>query len=179
MVSSPTSNQGVISTGGWIHAADYISTPLIDGVEDEMNVDGSSTAVPYLYIPPASYAATIHRLTMFIETGTAMDTELFGNLAELTNGVVIQVTDNGVTTILDTWHSNADMLLDMYDFGSAGAIFGKSTKVATGRWSFYRATGGSRGIYVPKDGSFKAVVQDDLRTLVHFHVHVQGYLCEG
>ena len=180
MVSSVTANQGVTSIGGWLPAADFVSPSLKTGAgSTDMNVDGSGTAVPFLYSPPPGCAASVMRLILFLETSTAMDTGKFGDLAALTNGVKFQIVNGGTTDVIETWKTNEDILLDMYDFSSAGAIFGKTTKVATGRWSFFKATGGSRGLYVPKNGSFQVIVQDNLSGLPHFHMHIQGYLVEG
>lgn len=179
MVHKAASNQGVSPIGGWIHAEDFISPSLKNAGSADVNVDGSGTPVTFSYSPPAPNAASIARLIMYLETAGAMDSILFGDLTALTNGIDIQITDNGTTDVIETWKTNKDILQDMYDFGSAGVLFGKTNRVATGRWTYARATGGSRGLYVPKGGSFEAVVNDNLTGLTFLHFHIQGYLAEG
>ena len=170
---------GARSTSGFIQASGYINADLMLASSGAMDVDGSSSTKTFSYAPPDPEAASIARMFLYIETAGAMDSGKFGDITNgLTNGIQFRINDvvASETTNILNWKLNEDMLLSMYDFSSAGVIFGKTTKVATGRLSFFKATGMTRGLYVPRGGQFEVIVQDNLTSLTILRMRVQGHL---
>ena len=170
---------GARTNTGFIEASGYILVDLELASSNDMTVDGSSSTKTFSYAPPDPEAAVMERTFVYIETATAMDSGKYGDITNgLTNGLQFRINDvkANIATNLYNWKINEDMLLAMYDFGSAGVIFGKTTKVATGRLSFFKAIGMSKGLYVPRGGQFEVIVQDNLTSLTILRMSIQGHL---
>ena len=97
------------------YASSYISAELENGGSTNMVVDGSETPADFVYTAPQ----TIKWYRSFVELtgGTqAFDSQDFGNISALTNGVQLIVEKDGVETIMETWKNNMNISKTMYDF---------------------------------------------------------------
>jgi hypothetical protein len=110
--------------------------------------------------------------------GSAGDLGLFGNLAALTNGVLLRAKINGNYGTLTNWKTNANIKTDMFDVVFDNRSGGGGTWGTTGRGTFREA-----GAVLRLDGDtadqFELYVQDDLTTLLTFTMKVQGHLESG
>jgi hypothetical protein len=96
----------------------YKTTYLLNGASNAMNVNGSLiTPVTFTYTPtnPIEYVESLN--TLFLDNGVN-NIDTFGVLAQLANGVLIDVQSNGVLYTLATIRNNGDMILFFSDFFS-------------------------------------------------------------
>lgn len=137
-------------------------------------------ASPQIYFagPPAGQVWHITRILFSMVHGTAGDLGLFGNLAALTNGVVVRAYVSGNYGTLTNWKTSADMKTDMFDVefdsrSGGGGVYGTS-----GRGTFTRT-----GAVVRLDGDLgdqlQIMVQDDITALNFFGMKMQGHLEAG
>jgi hypothetical protein len=136
-----------------------------------------SRAAPISYIIQPPTDETWHILRMLIsitdDTNTAMTYAVFGNIAALTNGVVVRRDNNGTHMTLTNWKKNADFIEDAYDWDpnitSPANEYGMKV-----RWTLEKA-----GSYVKLIGStndhIEILIQDDLTALDDFQIKLQGH----
>lgn len=153
-----------------ILAANHVTEYVLNGGSNDMAVDGT-TPVTFSYTPPAGKDFKLHRMMLYLETSTAMDSIEFGNISVLSNGVQINVAGENLTT----WKDNIDMLADMFDLDQAGEAFGKVTRTLSGRWTFAKDVTG-KALLIPDGQSFDVVIRDNLSTLSIFRLKVKGLL---
>ena len=147
----------------------FINAYLLDGSTVDMSVDGSSSNVTYKFT--ASGNVSIGRLILYMETATAMADDEFGDATALVNGIDVICH----TTTLVNWKDNIDILSTMFDYIDAGSAFGKTGRVLTGRWTFWKADDSMRGLLLEDGQEFKAVIKDNLSTApTTLRMRVQG-----
>lgn len=135
-------------------------------------------AAPQLYAawPEPGEIWHITNLTLAMGHGTAGDFGLFGNIAALTNGVVVRVRINGNYGTLTNWKTNGDINVDtgevsFHTRSSGGGTFGTAANGA-----FKARTGAVMRLDGSTNDQFEIYVQDDLTTLDFWNMKVQGHL---
>lgn len=140
---------------------------LKDSTSKSLNVDGSSANKTYSYSPSSGSVAIEGIICLFNDSGTVSFNK-FGSTTALTNGLVISVTINAVTTILTTIKDNADFAtrFERTHFGSSASDtlgspvgFGESYDAFVGFWKF------SRPILLTGSESIQVVVKDNLTSI--------------
>jgi len=128
----------------------------------------------YKLAPMSGEVWHITRLLLSITHNTAGDLGLFGDLAALTNGVVLRVYVSGQFGTLTNWKTSADIKDDMYDVDFDSRSSGGGTYGTSGRGTFKNA-----GSIVRLDGTLgdyiEILVQDDITGLLSFQVKFQGH----
>ena len=147
----------------------------MDEVQIGMNQIGSlASPLSFRVTPIGSERFQITRILTTMLDSSAMDDGKFGGLAELTNGVIIRVCNDGVIRTLTHWRSNADLKDDMYDVTysdkAPAGQFGLSSRWTFTKGEFVVDLDGATGDY------FEILIQDDLTDLDDFEVKAQGRL---
>lgn len=113
----------------------------------------------------------IQRLFIQMVHATQGTDDKFGNVAALTNGIVVRTYIDGVYETIANWKTNGDMRLSMFDVSyndkAGSSLFGTS-----GRWilsSVAIRLDGSKGDYI------SIIIQDNLTTLTSLMIAGQGY----
>jgi len=149
---------------------------VIETITSDMNVN-ASLASPETFIIKPHVGEIIHvtRILISMTQSTAGDLGLFGNLAALTNGVLIRVKASGQYGSFTNWKANADLKNDMYDVEFDTRSGGGGTYGTSGRGSFSRI-----GVAVRLDGSqgdqMEIILQDDVSGLTSFAIKAQGHI---
>jgi hypothetical protein len=181
----PTHPQIVDITGNVLTLDRYLDEAheIGDAVEraemDMADVVGSiTTPIEYYIGPPDGEVWHINRILFEMTHSTAGDLGLFGNLAALTNGVIMRVRRNGQYRTLTNWKANADLKSDMFDVdfdtrSSGGGTFGTS-----GRWTFDRL-GATVELTGGTNDRIEVYIQDDITGLLTFTMKGQGHLEEA
>lgn len=148
-------------------------------MSSELTVDGSVTPI-IAFISPVFTQVDwdITRLMFHIQDTSAMDSNTFGGLPKLTNGLITRLK-NSVTKNLMNIKSNgdfADRAFDVtYDTRAPAGLYGFNCR------STY-AGQDKRGVtlrleYATAD-QIQLIIQDDLTGLNDFHVIAQGHVVE-
>jgi hypothetical protein len=152
-----------------------LTAALKDGSSSNMAVNGSGTARVYTYNPPANFDIEVHTVTLVAESAGAI---AFGNkfidtnIGTLTNGLLIEVKINDVTS---TWHT-AKRTRDLVELSANGGFNVMSGTPNLLRVEFHVCP----RLRMAKDGTFatpdyiKATVRDNLTTLSYMEIFVQG-----
>ncbi len=156
---------------------DFSIGALAEVVETNMAVDGTLLApVSFRFIPDADQSWHAISFTLSMTHSSGSDSSLFGDLAELTNGLVLRAY-NGLADqhrIFDVWKNNAQI----------GLTFGKVDylpKVGGGDFgTFATASIKFRSGAVPKvrgaNGDYiEILVQDPLGNLISLNLKAQGH----
>jgi len=144
---------------------------------DELAVNGSVTTEIFQIGPvgvPRDLEVDITRITGYIQSGSAMDDALFGNLAALTNGVVLRVNNEVIDNV---WNikSNGDIGLLCFDAaytdkapaGSFGYRFRNTYAGPSKHGVTLRLMGGEM---------LEVLIQDNLSGLESFRMMAQGHV---
>jgi hypothetical protein len=135
-------------------------------------VNGSSTPVVFEWVSTEDHAYISRLVVSYVDTGT-FDAALYGNGIILTNGISVEVVENGtVLDLLDgeTVKSNADWQAVSYDFHYND--IGQGDNVASIRWTFARA---GHPLELNEGDSLRVTIQDDLTGLTSHYFQLQGY----
>lgn len=153
---------------------------IVAAVEIEMNVLGTiATPEEFIIRPNPGQIIHITRILITMTHGTAGDLGLFGNLAPLTNGVLLRANVNDQYGTFTNWKTNENMKSDMYDVDFNTRSGGGGTYGTSGRGSFSRI-----GVALRLDGKNGAVdgdflelyIRDDLTGLLTFEIKAQGHI---
>lgn len=146
---------------------------------DIQAANGSVTPVIFdLPLAPGSVSVDITRVIFTIVCSTEPDDSLFGNIAALTNGLVLRVNSatEGITNICNI-KTNGDFAATAYDVTytdkAGGGAFGVRCLLTFNSQSHF-------GITLRLNGGDKLelIVQDDLTTLNKFRAIAQGHVVE-
>jgi hypothetical protein len=149
-----------------------------DGTNENANVNGAVTAVPFYRGPPTGEIWAIHRMIVEIEDNATFTADNYGGVSTLTNGVELEVRE-GTTgaLILDVLDSEditsiADWAAHCYDMTEH--TFGSGNNFAVARFTFANA---GRPIVLDGDRGevLIARVNDDLSGLVNHKFMIQGH----
>ena len=165
---------GMVGLSLVVNESNYISEYLLDGASNDMGVDGSVGAVTFNYSPVAGKKLILGRVIIYLEMGTNFDSDEFGDLSALANGVSIEA--NG--TEIENWKDNIDIGTTACDH-IAGTIFSKAGRSILLRWTFWKAAGQTQGLEIlPADG-FSFIIQDNLSAAnIIFRAKIQGVLVD-
>lgn len=141
------------------------------GSRDQTVLGTLGTPITFDYTVPVGKNLELGRMLLYMEGATNFDSTLFGDLAELVNGWIIQA--EGIELI--TWKNNREIATTMFD-ARGEAIFGKVNRTMVGRFSVNRFSGGTEALTVPSGTTFASIVQDDLSTLTFLEVAIEGVL---
>ena len=142
-----------------------------------MNVNGSVTPQSFKIMPSNNQIWHLEIISIQMVMGSAGDNGLFGNLSELTRGVVLRKYD-GTTSQFYTstvWKTNGDIFLDTGNINYSVRSSGGGSYGVNSLGSFYQT-----GAVVRLDSSvgdyLEILVQDDLTGLTTFNAKVQGHI---
>lgn len=159
-----------------IYSNDYNAVLFV--LDKNLSDDGSTNRVIYSIDNQASVSLDITRILFKIITNTQPDMGTFGDLPQLSNGLVVRKKNNdGTYYNLFTIDDNADFSLlaydvDFYDATKKG-VYGIGVRLTFGGASKHGVT-----IRLDEDESLEAVIQDDLTGLVDFKIMVEGHYVE-
>jgi hypothetical protein len=137
-------------------------------------------ASPQEYFAGPENGAVWHltRILFAMELSTAGDLGLFGNIAKLTNGVLLRARINNQYYTLTNWKDNAGFKVDMFDVEFDLRSGGGGTHGLSGRGTFKQA-----GSIVRLDSAtndrLELYVQDDITAINSFTMKSQGHLESG
>lgn len=152
--------------------ADWISTYLRDGASIEANVDGSETPVEFAFT--AAGACEIHRMIVTIQDAGSFQSNEYGNLTALTNGIDFEHSDGTTTTdLLDgvpitTNQGWAELCYD----AEPKSYSGTQAVSQVVRWTFSRA---GIPLYLADGDTLTARINDNLTGLTLHRFLLQGY----
>lgn len=154
----------------------FLHKYLRNGGSREMNVNGSSTAVNFDYVVPANDEAYIARCNILMLDATPIPTE-FGGVAALSNGILIQVLDDGGSVLKG--FNDDDPIIDNNEFnGLAGTdveyVNGTGDDSVITRWTLQRHSGGPL-LRLRAGETFRVIVRDDLTGITRFRWAIQGH----
>jgi hypothetical protein len=157
-----------------IDFAHIVGTP-IEVINKDMDVVGTMAApVKFQLRPGAGEIFVINRILPTMTHGTAGDLGLFGNLAALTNGILLRAKIADQYYTFTNWKTNADLKGDMYDIDFDTRSGGGGTYGTSGRGSFSKIH-----VAVILDGDIgdfmEIYVQDDISALDTFRIKGQGH----
>lgn len=147
----------------------------VEVVDFGLEVLGTRAApVEYIVRPEGTTVVHIQRLTLSMILSTAGDMGLFGNLARLTNGVLLRERKNGVYRTLTLWKDNDEINDDTYDVTFDGRSGGNGSHGMSSRWTFERF-GSEVRLNAATNDQLEVYIQDDLTGLGHFSIKAQGH----
>ena len=144
----------------------------------ELNVDGSTTSQSYNVTvggPSGDVEVDITRIIISMICSSQPDDGLFGNLSELTNGIVLRRTNGDTRNIWDA-KSNSDLAVLAYD------VTYTQRTVPQGSWGVrcrYTLAGQDKhgvAVRLAVGDSLEMIVQDDLTGLTQFRVIAAGHI---
>lgn len=142
-----------------------------------LNVNGSSTTQIFQIGPVGlgtGVTVDITRIMGYIQTDSTMDDSLFGNLAALTNGVVLRI--NG-ETIKNVWNVKTNGEIGLICFDAA-----LSNRAPSGSFGFrFRNTYAGQGkhgvtLRLEPGDKLEILIQDNLTALEDFQMMAQGHI---
>lgn len=143
----------------------------------DMNVTGTLGApISYTVAPEAGDIWHIVRLNIEMTHTSAGDNGLFGDLAALTNGVVVRVYKGGLGLYrtVTNWRTNSDMVTDFYNVTYAARSGGGGAFGTNGQFSILNS--GSIIVLNGDDGDLMEIlIQDDLSGLNSYVIKAQGH----
>jgi len=135
-------------------------------------------ASPQLYIafPEPGEVWHVTNFTLAMGHGSAGDFGKFGDLAALTNGVILRakVSDNYGT--LTNWKTNGDINIDTGELSFHLRSGGGGTHGTAANGAFKARTGAVLRLDGDQGDQFELYIQDDLTGLDFFSMKVQGHL---
>lgn len=147
-------------------------------VSDMGVVASAGSPLSYIVTPPVAATWIITRIIFTMTHGTAGDLGLFGNLAALTNGVIMRAKLGGVYGTFTNWKTNSDIKNDMFDVVFDTRSGGGGSYGTSGRGSFDKI-----GVGVKLEGSkgdfIELMLQDNLSGLTTYEMNAQGYIQHG
>ena len=145
---------------------------------NNLNVDGSGTAVVSSIINVFDKALDITRFLFHITDNSAMDDALFGGRAALTRGIVLRVK------LLDGNYINYFNIKTNGEFGELGYDIAYDLKAPSGFFGFrsritYSGIG-KHGVVIRLEPGeiIELLIQDDLTDLTAFIMMVQGHFTD-
>lgn len=144
----------------------------------DMNVSGT-LASPKSFKSMPRVGEVWHFLSILIEIThtTAGDNGLFGNLAALTNGVVIR-RYNGLTGTFNTltnWKTNGGIMTDTGNIAYVTRSGGGGAYGTNAYGNFKSNAGGTVYLNGTNGDYFEVLIQDNLTALSRFRIKVQGH----
>ena len=155
---------------------EVFSAHLYDGVNTEMDVDGSASAGPinFRHTVPANEVHFLYEVVVHLLDGT-VKLDQFGGLAVLGNGIEVGFYNSDDELIIDPTDAHPIVMLSdfsIFSGSSVEAFTGNTNDVFEATWDVPESYGGSLRM---EEGSYlQFKIQDDLTELTEFHVFVHG-----
>lgn len=159
---------GVTSNSYIIYRHEYLK----NGSAIDMNVNGSSTPVEYIFAPLAGEVWFVESVGMYLEDGGVTSSNKIGATSETTNGMILKIKSLGTEyTIHDAIKTNLDITMLFADtsiLSSASAGWLDSYDLYYGRVKFYHPIKLIYGDFV------KAIVRDNYSSIdsIRSNVHI-------
>lgn len=159
---------------------DYAFTvgAICTATSKELAVNGAVTTQVFHVRPNTGVKWDITRMIFFIEGTGAMDNGKFGDIAALTNGIVVRKKDGTYKNIFNI-KSNGDFATRAYDITYDAKAPAGTTAVRVRRTFSGKD---KNGVVIRLNGDvaddLEILVRDNLAGLVSFNVIVQGHLVE-
>ena len=161
----------------------FTTAAMANRVTVEMDVVGT-LANPQIFsiTPPAGVRWDVVRIIFLIEGDAAMQSNLFGSLPALTNGIVIR-TVNSTTKVQFNCKSNGEFAEIAYDIAyddRAGVPAGIFAFRCRRTWGGQNKTGVVLRLPGSDGGELQHLVQDDLEdaAMITYRARVQGHIVE-
>ena len=165
----------VITLDGLLDSEVAVGFEVHQVVTDMAVIASAGAPLTYIVTPPVG---EVWHITRFIITMThtgAGDLGLFGNIAAVTNGMIVRGKVGGKYRSFTNWKTNANIKKDMYDVEFDTRSGGSGTHGTSGRGSFSRI-----GVAIRLDGSLgdelHIVLQDSYVLLDSLEVNGQGHI---
>ena len=142
----------------------------------DLNVDGSVTPQTFVISPPLDVQIDITRVMFQMITDTEPDFGKFGDLAVLTNGLVMRTVNGGISNLFNV-KSNAELVNLMYDVTfydtshPGQGVYGLGGRLTYGGQNKHGVT-----IRLGQNQSLQVIVQDNLEDLADFHMIAAGHV---
>ena len=107
---------------------------------------------------------------------TAGDFDLFGDLAALTNGVVLRAKVGGNYGTLTNWKTSGDIHVDTGEVTFHLRSSGGGTHGTSANGAFKKRTGAIMRLDGDTGDAFEVYIQDDITGLNFFNMKVQGHI---
>jgi hypothetical protein len=146
--------------------------PTISSSRD-LAVDGS-TPQTFSVVGSSDFEIDITRLIFTMSMASTPDDGLFGNIAKLTNGIVLRRTD-GVTRNIFNIKDNGELAGQCYDLTYSTKSGGGGTDGLRARYTFAGANKQGVTIRLGAGESLELIVQDNLSTITRFRVLAEGH----
>lgn len=142
---------------------------------DNANVDGSSTPVAFKIVVPENQCYEIHRMIIHIADNGKIESQLYGALPKLTNGVTVELrdADDSLVHLLSNGepvdHNCAwgalcyDMRIDDRGAGVDGFV--------NVRWTFEKS---GEPLRLTEGQYLQIIVNDNLTGLIEHHFMIHG-----
>jgi hypothetical protein len=150
--------------------------PTISSSRD-LAVDGSSTPQTFSVVGSSDFEIDITRLMFTMSMSSTPDDGLFGNLAKLTNGIVLRRTDGTTRNILNV-KDNGELAGYCYDLTYTTKSGGGGTDGLRARFTFAGANKQGVTIRLGAGESLELIVQDNLSTITRFRVLAEGHVVD-
>jgi len=148
----------------------------------DLAVDGSSTSVTYTLRDPApvglDITGDITRIILVMECASACSWAEFGDLAALTNGLVLRRVD-GVTQNIFNVKSNKDLANIMYDMDILVAAGPALVDGVKGRLTFGGQNKLGVVVRLAEGEDLEIIIQDNLSALTTFQIYAEGHIVVG
>lgn len=162
------------------YGSSAFSANFLDGNSAKsMSVNGSVSSKLYTYSPGSGCVLIDGFSCLFKDEGTT-SFDKFGALTRLTNGVLIEVTINNITTTISNLRDNGDLSTRFYfnQFGNGAVLsilsivspqgFGNTNNVLVGRWQLQEP-------FIIQDSDVITItIRDNLSTIDIFEMALSG-----
>jgi len=144
----------------------------------DLSAQIGTLASPEVYSagPPAGVIWHITNLTLAMGHSSAGDFGLFGNLAALTNGVILRIKVSGDYGTLTNWKTSGDINVDTGDVDFHLRSGGGGTHGTASNGAFKARTGAVMRLDGDEGDVFQVYVQDNLTTLAFWNMKIQGHV---
>lgn len=150
--------------------------PTISSTSD-LSVDGSVTPQSFVVTGATDYDIDITRLIFTMSLSSTPDDGLFGNIAKLTNGLVLRKADGVYRNIFNV-KDNGELANFAYDLSYTTRSGGGGTDGLRCRYTFGGQSKQGVVIRLSAGESLELIVQDNLSTLTRFRVLAEGHIVD-
>lgn len=155
------------------HMHDEADSGVISAVGDY-----SSTEKKFIITPPEGEVYFLHRMIVHIRDAGNLDTNSYGNMITLADGIQLKIENSSEVEQLDllngiTIKNNGDW--QMFSHDAQLSTFGTGDQILSIRWTFSRA---GAALKLANGDRLVAILNDDFSDLVAHHFMIQGHTDE-
>lgn len=155
----------------------YTSGAELHECSFDLNVNGSTTPVIASIEPMAGIKFDIKNIIISMQHSTAGGDAVFGNLAELTKGIVLRKS-NGIHHTIFNVKTNGQLASNCYDLVYTDRATPTQIYGTRARLNLSEHTGNVIRLDGNLDEKLELIIQDNLSSLNLFRVKVQGHIVE-